>query len=142
MNRVKDNVGFLLAQICRKHRQSTEDRLAKLGLHIGQEMILLRLAEEEGLTLGQLAEAMSLEPPTITKVVSRMEDAGMLERRPDPQDARVSRVFLTDQSRELIPKINAIWFEMEKQDMAGLTETEQLLLRRLLMQVFDNLNRA
>lgn len=139
MHPIKDKVGFLLIQILRQQRQQAEVALNKLGLHAGQEMILLRLSEEEGITQGQLAELMQVEPPTVTKMLHRME--GLVERRPDSIDARVSRVYLTEQGRALLPGVLKVWQNLEETVLQGLTETEQLLLRRLLMQVYHNLSK-
>ena len=65
---------------------------------------------------------------------------GLVERRGDPQDQRISRVYLTDQGRELQRSIEGVWDKLEQYTVATLNLEERLLLRRLLMQVQDNLN--
>ncbi len=138
MQEIKDSIGFQIVQICRTHRQQAETALNKIGLHAGQEMILLRLWSEEGITQSQLAERMGVEPPTVTKMLDRMK--GLVERRQDGGDARVSRVYLTEQGRELIGPITELWKQLEERTLAGLTLPEQMLLRRLLLQIYTNIH--
>jgi DNA-binding MarR family transcriptional regulator len=103
-------------------------------------MILLQLWIEEGIPQSQLAASMEVEPPTATKMLQRMERAGLIERRTDPTDARVSRVYLTERGRALEQPVLDVWKQLETQTVAGLSLTEQALLHRLLMQVLTNLS--
>ena len=140
MRQIQDYIGFQLLQVHKAHRARAEAALNKLGLHPGQEMLLLRLWLEEGITQSQLAASMGVEPPTATKMLQRMEHAGLIERRPDLEDARISRVYLTERGRELEQPVLEVWKHLEAQTVAGLSATEQALLRRLLMQVSANLS--
>jgi DNA-binding MarR family transcriptional regulator len=69
-----------------------------------------------------------------------MEQAGLIERRADPEDARVTRVYLTERGRALEQPVLDVWKELETQTVAGLSATEQALLSRLLQQVSANLS--
>jgi MarR family transcriptional regulator, organic hydroperoxide resistance regulator len=140
VRQIQDYLGFQLLQVHKAHRARAETALNKLGLHTGQEMLLLRLWIEEGVPQSQLAASMGVEPPTATKMLQRMEHAGLIERRPDPEDARISRVYLTDRGRALEQPVLEVWKHLEAQTVAGLSATEQALLRRLLMQVSANLS--
>jgi len=140
VRQIQDYIGFQLLQVHKAHRQRAEAGLNKLGIHTGQEMILLQLWIEEGIPQSQLAASMEVEPPTATKMLQRMERAGLIERRPDPEDARVSRVYLTERGRALEKPVLDVWKQLEAQTVAGLSLTEQTLLHRLLMQVLTNLS--
>ena len=140
MRQIQDYIGFQLLQIHKAHRQRAEAGLNKLGVHTGQEMILLQLWIEEGIPQSQLAACMEVEPPTATKMLQRMERAGLIERRTDPEDARVSRVYLTERGRALEQPVLDVWKHLEAQTVSGLSLTEQTLLRRLLLQVSTNLS--
>lgn len=140
MRQIQDYLGFQLLQVHRAHRARADAALNKLGLHSGQEMLLLRLWAEEGIPQSQLAASMGVEPPTVTKMLHRMEHAGLIERRSDPDDARISRVYLTERGRALEQPVLAVWKQLEAQTVAGLSDTEQALLRRLLMQLSANLS--
>ena len=140
MRQIQDYIGFQVLQVHKAHRQRAEAGLNKLGIHTGQEMILLQLWIEEGIPQSQLAASMEVEPPTATKMLQRMERAGLIERRADPEDARVSRVYLTARGRALEQPVLNVWKQLEAQTVAGLSLTEQTLLHRLLMQVLTNLS--
>lgn len=132
----------LLISICRAHRAAVEDVLHPLGLYAGQEVLLIHLWNEEGVAQSQLVDNMCVEPPTISKMLQRLETAGLVERRQDTQDMRVSRVFLTPAGRALrLPVLNA-WAEVEGKTLRGFNQTEQVLLRRLLLQMYTNLTEA
>ena len=140
MKQTKGRIGFELVQLSRAHRNRAEELLSPLGLHTGQEMTLFLLWEEEGQTHSQLAERMCVEPPTASKMLQRMEADGLLVRRTDPDDARVSRVYLTEHGRSLKQPVLDAWNRLEEETLKGLTETEQALLRRLLMVMRSNLS--
>jgi DNA-binding MarR family transcriptional regulator len=134
-------VSYLLIQISKAHRHRAEIALDQYGLHPGQEMILFQLWMEEGITQSQLVENLCVEPPTVTKMLQRLEKGGLVTRRQDTQDARVSRVYLTAQGRALQAPVQRIWEDLEAETIAGLSEVELALLRRLLMQLYHNLER-
>jgi DNA-binding MarR family transcriptional regulator len=140
VKQIRDFVGFQLVQVCRAHRQRADEKLSKLGLHVGQEMMLLQLWVEDGLTQSQLALYANVELPTMTKMVQRMEHAGLVVRRPDPEDARISRVYLTERGRSLEQPVLRAWTQLEERTLAGLTQVEQMLLRRMLLQIDTNLS--
>ena len=140
MRQIRDFIGFQVLQVHKAHRSRAETALNKLGVHTGQEMILLQLWIEEGIPQSQLAASMEVEPPTATKMLQRMERAGLIERRPDPEDARISRVYLTERGRALEQPVLDVWKQLEAQTVAGLSLTEQALLHRLLMQILTNLS--
>jgi MarR family transcriptional regulator, organic hydroperoxide resistance regulator len=140
VKQIRDFVGFQLVRVCRAHRQRADEKLSKLGLHVGQEMMLLQLWVEDGLTQSQLAQYANVELPTMTKMVQRMEHAGLVVRRPDPEDARISRVYLTERGRSLEQPVLRAWTQLEERTLAGLTQVEQMLLRRMLLQIDTNLS--
>lgn len=140
MRQIEDYIGFQIISIYRAHRQLAEEALGKLGIYPGQEMILLQLWLEEGIPQSQITACMKVEPPTTTKMLQRMERSGLIERRPDPRDARVSLVYLTERGRALEQPVLAFWKQIEVQTLANLSLTEQTLLHRLLSQVWTNLS--
>ncbi len=132
-------IGPILVDVCRAHRNRAGEGLARIGLYVGQEWILFQLREQEGLTHSELAAACSVESPTLSKALQRLERAGIVTRRADATDARVSRIYLTDHGRALCGAVDAIWAELEERTSAHLSVEERLLLRRLLLQLRSNL---
>ena len=136
---LNDTVGYMLAQVCKLHRQHADSLLNQVGLHVGQEMLLNQLWESGGVTQSQLAERMLLQPATVTNMLRRLERAGVVERREDANDQRISRVYMTAKGEELKAAVNELWNRLEEQTFAGFTLEERILLRRLLQHAYWNL---
>jgi MarR family transcriptional regulator, organic hydroperoxide resistance regulator len=134
-----ESPGTLFAQIGRMIHQRAHETLDPLGLHRGQPFILAMLWREEGLTQSQLAERVMISPPSMSHALQRLEDAGYVERRADPSDDRVQRVYLTDKGHAVREPLDRGWCELESEIQAGLSEEERETLRRLLIRVRDNL---
>ena len=87
--------------------------LAPLGLHPGQDLLLAEVWESPGLRLTTLAERLGVEPPTVTRMVARLERGGLVERRRDPDDGRAGLVFATPRSRLLEAGVRRAWASLE-----------------------------
>ena len=136
---IEETTGYLLAKVCRVHRTHIGGLLAGVGLRVGQEMVLLELWKEDGLKGTELAERLGVEPPTVTRMLRRMENCGLVERRPAPADARSFRVHLTGKGRTLEEPVARIWEEAEEKTLQGLSYEETLVLRQLLARLRKNL---
>jgi DNA-binding MarR family transcriptional regulator len=134
---MEERISLLLMQVAKAHRARMGEGLAGLGLHLGQETVLMQLWEEEGLTQSQLVERLGVEPPTVTKMLQRMERAGFVTRREDVRDARVSRVHLTPRGRKLEASVRAVARRAEEQLVKRLSPEERSELRRLLRTLRD-----
>lgn len=132
--------GFTLAKVCKAHRSSVGELLSEIGLHAGQEMVLVELWEEDGRRAGELAGRLGVEPPTITKMLRRLEACGLIKRRPDPEDARSFRVCLTRRGRSLETSVTRCWESAEKRALDGLDKEERREFARLLGKVRANLD--
>jgi DNA-binding MarR family transcriptional regulator len=134
-----ESINFLLRMICQAQRNQMSDALAEIGLYAGQEMFLWHLWREEGLTQSQLVERMCVQPPTVSKMLDRLEKAGLVERRPDAENSRLSRVYLTERGNIQKLAVRAIWTDIEQRLTRRLSVEERIVLRRLLLQVHENL---
>jgi DNA-binding MarR family transcriptional regulator len=137
---IKEKTGFTLAKVCKAHRANVGTLLAEHGLHVGQEMVLVELWQDDGLRGGELAARLRVEPPTVTKMLRRLERCGLVERRQDPSDARGLRVHLTDEGRALQEPVGRCWEQVEEITLAGLNEVERRSFRNLLIRVRKNLD--
>jgi MarR family transcriptional regulator, organic hydroperoxide resistance regulator len=133
-------ITYTLIQVCRAHRKAIESRLNAIGLYAGQEAILLCLLESNGLSQSDLTNRMGVDLSTMTKAVTRLERAGFVERRTDPDDGRVSRVYITTTGQRLESDIRQIWREIEDKLTEGLSDTERMILQRLLPHLLQNLS--
>ncbi len=130
---------FLLAQVCKLHFSRARTLLEELGLFRGQPPLLFALWEKEGLTHSELAGHLHVQPATITKMIQRMERAGFVERRPDAEDQRVSRVYLTDAGRNIRDAVEGALRQLEEQTFAGFSQEERTLLSQFLLRIRNNL---
>ena len=132
--------GLLIARMAHIHRIRLDEYLSKHNLHVGQEMLLKYLWNQDGLSQKEIGEFMGIQSATVTRMVIRMERSGFVERRTDPDDQRVSRVYLTDSGRSLQRAVEQGWMAIEQQILAGFSLEERLLLRRYLEQIYRNLS--
>jgi len=137
-----DTIDFLLAQICHLHHGRAHALLEALGLYRGQPPLLRALWDEDGLTQSELADRLRIAPATITRMIQRMEKAGFLTRRPDPDDQRVMHVHLTGLGQAVRAEVERVWITMEAETFAGFSPEELEQLRRFLLQVRSNLLRV
>jgi DNA-binding MarR family transcriptional regulator len=135
----RKGTGHLLARTCKLLRRRVHTRLEEVGLYRGQQFVLFVLWENEGLSHSELAEKILVRPATTTNLLKRMEKAGLVERRPDPDDQRVSRVYLTDAARSMRDTVEATWQQIDEQTFAGFSSEERILFERFLLRVQDNL---
>ena len=136
---LKDTIGYMLAQVCKLHRQRADVLLNEVGLYVGQEMLLCGLWEKEGITQTELAESVKIQPATVTNMLQRLERGGFVERRADTEDQRISRVYTTEKGSNLENAVQQKWNQLEQESFKGLSVEEGALLRRLLLQVYQNL---
>ena len=132
---VKETTGFALAKVCRAHRGNVGGMLAEFGLHVGQDMVLIELWQADGLRGGELAWRLGVEPPTVTKMLRRLENFGLVERRPDPADARSFRVYLTREGRDLEDPVSRCFERAEEKTLTELEPSERRELARLLAKM-------
>jgi DNA-binding MarR family transcriptional regulator len=137
--------GFRLNEAIRaigiRHRALAGSLLLPLGLYPGQEVLLLELRDGSR-TQAQLAVASGCEPPTITHSVRKLEAAGLVTRRPSPDDARLMIVELGDQGRMLLPRLVAAWQHVAEQTVAGLTDTPLDALLPMTVDLANSLRGA
>lgn len=135
----RKSVTHRLAMAAKAHRARSGTHLARIGLHPGQEGVLKALAEEDGRTMSHLAQVLGVQPPTVTKMISRLSAQGYLKRVASQTDGRLARVHLTDEGRAKIDEIDRIWKRMEREALAGFDDKDRKKLRKLLRAVERNL---
>lgn len=134
-----DTLDFLMAQICHLHHTRANQLFESLGLYRGQPRVLFALWDQEGLTQKDLADQMMITPATVTKMLQRMEKSGFITRQQDLGDQRITRVYLTEEGRQVKGQVEKVWKTMEAETFADLTTDEKVILRRFLLHIRDNL---
>ncbi|MFN0264723.1 MarR family winged helix-turn-helix transcriptional regulator [Tepidamorphus sp. 3E244] len=132
-------MSYQLLRAARLHRTRAASYLAEIGIHPGQETVLLSLADNDGQSMTALSVALGVKPPTITKMIARMGTQGLLTRSTAEQDKRSFTVTLTDLGREKATSLKKLWKRLEKEAMSGLEERDRKRFSKLLGQVSTNL---
>ncbi len=138
---VPDTIGVLLSDSARLLRRRFDARAKAIGVSRAQWQVLIALARAEGSSQAALAERLEVETITVGRMVDRLEDAGLVERRADPADRRAWRLFLTGRAHDLLAALQPIAAEVRAEMLAGLGEAEQASLHGLLQRLRANLSR-
>ncbi|MCW2911897.1 MAG: Transcriptional regulator, MarR family [Actinomycetia bacterium] len=120
-------------------RAAADEAMSQHGVRVGQNLILEVLWETDGLTPGELAGRLHLATPTVVKSANRMATAGLLLRKPDPADARLVRLYLTDRARAVRQAIERERDDLERRMTATLTPEEREHLRNALSKIIEQL---
>jgi DNA-binding MarR family transcriptional regulator len=102
-----------------RHRGQAAVALARLGLHPGQEVLLLELDANGPRTQTELAYALGCEPPSVTLMVQKLEAAGLIMRSRSTRDGRATVVELADDGTALMPKLKEVWLHLAETTVAG-----------------------
>jgi DNA-binding MarR family transcriptional regulator len=119
---------------------ATAAAFARHGVYEGQQFVLRRLWEEDGLSPGEIARRLGLATPTVTRAATRMEAAGLLRREPHPHDGRMVRLRLTDRGRSLEKDVDAEITRVTERALAGLSPADRDGLTRALVSIRRNLS--
>ncbi len=136
---MNEPLGFLVADLARLLRRDFDLRAREIGVTNAQWRTLKMLSRNEGSNQGALAELLEVEPITLARMLDRLEDAGLVERRRDPADRRAWRIHLTDAAQPLIGKLRHIGDELLEDALAGISEADRAQMRRTLDRVRANL---
>lgn len=120
-------------------RRRLQAELDAHGLHAGQDYLVEVLAREDGLTVGEIAERLAIEVPTVVRTVQRMEAGALVRRERDPQDRRRTRIVLTDRGRALEPVVRDALRSVSDDATKGFSAAERAQLLDLLTRVQRNL---
>jgi MarR family transcriptional regulator, organic hydroperoxide resistance regulator len=132
-------ISLRISAVARVHRQHAGALLHGLGLSAGQELLLMLLWDNEPRSQAELTRAMAVEPPTTSKMISRLARAGLIVRKRSELDRRTVLVTLTEAGRALEGPVNAAWRTLEEDTVAALTPQEQDDLMVLLGRVLESL---
>jgi MarR family transcriptional regulator, transcriptional regulator for hemolysin len=144
----KREFAFLLNDVARLLRTYANYRAAQFGITRAQWAVLVRVDREEGLNQSELADTLDLQPITLTRLLDKLCDGGLIERRPDPDDRRAKRLYLTPAARPLLEQLRVLGEETMADALSGLDRAsiDQMIgdlsavkenLRRLIQQRGD-----
>ena len=135
----ENTVSFLLAKLSVAHRNLTEKAANRAGLHIGQVFVLFELWKEDGQRQIDLAQKLGLAAPTVNKILGGLLGNDFVTRERYEDDARSTRIFLTQKGLDVRSELEGEWELLETRTIAGLTDTETLVLQQLLTKLVVDL---
>ena len=128
---MSEAIGFLIHDTARLFRRELNERMRHSGV----------TARNEGTNQVKLAEFLEVEPITLSRMIDRLADAGMLSRRRDPDDRRAWCLYLEEQSLPLIVELRAASAKLTEAAQEGLTGEEREQLASLVERMRQNLSR-
>jgi MarR family transcriptional regulator, transcriptional regulator for hemolysin len=133
---------FTVNDVARMLRTYADQKASQFGITRAQWVVLARLDRFEGLKQSELAEMLDLQPITVTRLLDRLADGGLIERRADPNDRRAKRLFLTPAARPLLEQLGDLGEELMTTALAGVErETVERMIGQLAI-VKENLRQA
>ena len=136
-----ENIGTLLAQVSRLLRRSFDERARGIGVTRPQWQVLSLLMLHAGSNQGALAEMLEVEPITLGRMIDRLQEAELVERRADPADRRAWRIYLTEKGEGLLDKLRPFGLETLAVALEGVSEAERDQFTATLARVRTNLSR-
>jgi MarR family transcriptional regulator, transcriptional regulator for hemolysin len=137
-----DNFAFEVVETARLIRREANRRAAALGATGAQWRVLARLSLRNGVRQVDLAESLDVEPITLCRMVDRLEEAGLVERRRDAEDRRAWRIHLTPAAEPVIEQLREMTGTFNDDLLDGIAEADARTVRRVLDQLRRNLDRV
>jgi len=120
-------------------RRRFDERAREVGATRAQWRTLTTLSRNEGLNQGALADLLEVEPITLCRMIDRLEESGLVERRRDPSDRRAWQLFLTDKSKPILDDLRSMAEDLFDQVLQGIDEPDRAALGKTLQRMRANL---
>jgi len=135
-------LGFLLHDVARLLRKRFEQRAKSHGLTRSQWQALAYLSKNEGIHQSGLAEILEIEPITLVRILDRLAERGLVERRPHPTDRRARLLFLGEEALPLLAAMRELGDETRGEALAGISPEQREQLMNMLSVMKINLLHA
>lgn len=139
---MSDSLALLISDSARLLRRRFDARARSLGVSRAQWQVMFALSRLEGINQAGLAEELDVETITVGRMVDRLAEADLVERRPDPQDRRVWRLHLRPRAHPILDALRVVGADVMSVTLAGLSDAEQAQLAALLLRVRGNLTQS
>jgi MarR family transcriptional regulator for hemolysin len=135
-------LAFQLNDVARLLRTYADQAARHLGMTRAQWAVMARLERAEGLKQSELAEILDLQPITLTRLIDRLCDSGLIERRADPNDRRAKRLFLTPAAKPLMDRLDTLGKDLMATVLEGIAPERTGQMLEHLAALKGNLRRA
>jgi MarR family transcriptional regulator, transcriptional regulator for hemolysin len=139
---VKREIAFTIMDVARMLKTYADQRARQFGISRAQWAVLIRIERSEGLKQSELAELLDLQPISLTRLLDRLADNGLIERRADPNDRRANRLYLKPAAKPLLGRLSELGADMMETVLEGLDAKSIDRMLKELATLKDNLRRA
>lgn len=137
---MSDSLGFLISDVSRLMRRRFDERARQIGVTRAQWRTLVTLSRHEGINQGGLADLLEVEPITLCRMVDRLEEAALVERRRDPADRRAWQIFLTPKALPLLDQLRGLGDALIERALDGLSPARRTELIDTLNVIRTNIS--
>ena len=137
-----ETLPFEIGETAHALRKAFDRRAVGLGVTRAQWKVLFRLERQPGLRQIELADMLDIEPITLSRIVDRLEESGLVKRVADPTDRRAWRLHVTSQAQPLIEKLRRVADEMIAEAFAGIDAKDIEITRQVLRRARENASRT
>ena len=139
---IKREFAFTIMDVARLLKTYADQRARQFGISRAQWAVLIRIDRSEGLKQSELADMLDLQPITLTRLLDRLADNGLIERRADPNDRRANRLYLKPAARPLLDRLSDLGADLMETVLEGLSQTAIERTLKELAMIKDNLRSA
>jgi MarR family transcriptional regulator for hemolysin len=139
---IKREIAFMIKDVSRMMGTYADQQGRVLGISRAQWTVLVRLERTEGLKQSELAEILDLQPISLTRLLDRLDENGLIERRADPNDRRVNRLYLKPAARPLLDQLATLSESLMGTVLEGIEPESMERMLRDLGRIKDNLRAA
>ena len=136
-----ETLPFEISETAHALRKAFDRRAVGFGVTRAQWKVLFRLNRQPGLRQIELADMLDIEPITLSRIVDRLEEAGLVQRVADPADRRAWRLHVTATAQPLVERLRAVADEMIADAFAGIDPKDIEITRQVLGKVRENASR-
>ena len=139
---VKREFAFTIMDVARLLKTYADQRARQFGISRAQWAVLVRIDRNEGLKQTELADILDLQPISLTRLLDRLAENGLIERRADPNDRRANRLYLKPAAKPLLDQLAHIGDDMMETVLDGISAASIERMLKELGAVKDNLRSA
>jgi MarR family transcriptional regulator, transcriptional regulator for hemolysin len=139
---IRREILFELIDVARALRTFVDQRAREHGMTRAQWAVLARLERQEGMTQAEMAELLEVQPISLVRLVDRLCEQKLVERRPHESDRRANRLYLTARGRDTLELLIPLGREVSDDVLASFSEKQAGELLQTLLRVKANIRRA
>jgi DNA-binding MarR family transcriptional regulator len=137
-----ETLPFEIGETAHALRKAFDRRAVGFGVTRAQWKVLFKLTRYPGLRQIELADMLDIEPITLSRIIDRLEEGGLVERAPDPADRRAWRLHVTAKAQPLVEKLMVLADEMVADAFGGIDPAHIEITREVLARVRENATRG